>query len=120
MKMNRIAAAALAGTMLTAPVLAEDAAWTPPTVTQEEMDDCRSGLLSGMDALEDSLSALEGWYYGQILRGEPLYPPAYGKVLTSAVTIDEVRRVLEQYSYSVGYVVTARPGTEGKGTPDEE
>lgn len=89
-------------------------------ITQEEMDDCRSGLLSGMDALEDSLSALEGWYYGQILRGEPLYPPAYGKVLTSAVTIDEVRRVLEQYSYSVGYVVTARPGTEGKGTPDEE
>ena len=89
-------------------------------ITQEEMDDCRSGLLSGMDALEDSLSALEGWYYGQILRGEPLYPPAYGKVLTSAVPIDEVRRVLEQYSYSVGYVVTARPGTEGKGTPDEE
>ena len=64
------------------------------------MDDCRSGLLSGMDALEDSLSALEGWYYGQILRGEPLYPPAYGKVLTSAVTIDEVRRVLEQYKAS--------------------
>lgn len=89
-------------------------------ITQEEMDDCRRGLLSGMDALEDSLSALEGWYYGQILRGEPLYPPAYGKVLTSAVTIDEVRRVLERYSYSVGYVVTARPGTEGKGDPDEE
>lgn len=38
MKMNRIAAAALAGAMLVAPVLAEDTAWTPPTVTQEEMD----------------------------------------------------------------------------------
>lgn len=38
MKMNRIAAAALAGAMLAAPVLAEDTAWTPPTVTQEEMD----------------------------------------------------------------------------------
>ena len=35
MKMNRIAAAALAGAMLAAPVLAEDTAWTPPTVTQE-------------------------------------------------------------------------------------
>ena len=43
MKMNRIAAAALAGTMLTAPVLAEDAAWTPPTVTQEEMDAVQLG-----------------------------------------------------------------------------
>lgn len=38
MKMNRIAAAALAGAMLAAPVLAEDTEWTPPTVTQEEMD----------------------------------------------------------------------------------
>ena len=76
--------------------------------------------LKGIDIGQSSLSALEGWYYGQILRGEPLYPPAYGKVLTSAVTIDEVRRVLERYSYSVGYVVTARPGTEGKGDPDEE
>ena len=38
MKMNRIAAAALAGAMLAAPVLAEDTAWTPPMVTQEEMD----------------------------------------------------------------------------------
>lgn len=43
MKMNRIAAAALAGIMLTAPVLAEDAAWTPPTVTQEEMDAVQLG-----------------------------------------------------------------------------
>ncbi len=43
MKMNRIAAAALAGTMLTAPVLAADAAWTPPTVTQEEMDAVQLG-----------------------------------------------------------------------------
>ena len=43
MKMNRIAAAALAGIMLAAPVLAEDAAWTPPTVTQEEMDAVQLG-----------------------------------------------------------------------------
>ena len=40
-----------------------------------------------MDALGDSLAALENWYYGQITRGEPLYPPEYGKVLTSAVTL---------------------------------
>ena len=43
MKMNRIAAAALAGAMLAAPVLAEDTAWTPPTVTQEEMDAVQLG-----------------------------------------------------------------------------
>ena len=44
-------------------------------ITQEEVDDCRRGLLSSMDALGDSLAALENWYYGQITRGEPLYPP---------------------------------------------
>ena len=48
-------------------------------ITREEVDDCRRGLLSSMDALGDSLAALENWYYGQITRGEPLYPPEYGK-----------------------------------------
>ena len=84
-------------------------------ITQEEVDDCRRGLLSSMDALGDSLAALENWYYGQITRGEPLYPPEYGKVLTSAVSLDEVRQTLQSYSYSVCYAVTAEPGTQGKG-----
>ena len=88
-------------------------------ITQEEMDDCRRGLLSSMDALSDSLAALEGWYYGQITRGEPLYPPEYGKVLTGAVTLDEVRQALQSYSYSVCYDVTAKPGTAGKGGAED-
>ena len=88
-------------------------------ITQEEVDDCRRGLLSSMDALGDSLAALENWYYGQITRGEPLYPPEYGKVLTSAVTLDEVRQTLQSYSYSVCYAVTAEPGTQGKGGSED-
>ncbi len=88
-------------------------------LTQEEVDDCRRGLLSGMDALEDSLAALESWYYGQITRGEPLYPPSYGKVLTSAVKLDEVRQALQGYHYAVGYTLTAQPGTQGKGGADD-
>ena len=84
-------------------------------ITQEEVDDCRRGLLSSMDALGDSLAALENWYYGQITRGEPLYPPEYGKVLTSAVSLDEVRQTLQSYSYSVCYAVTAEPDDAGKG-----
>ena len=87
--------------------------------TQEEVDDCRRGLLSSMDALGDSLAALENWYYGQITRGEPLYPPEYGKVLTSAVSLDEVRQTLQSYSYSVCYAVTAEPGTQGKGGSED-
>ena len=89
------------------------------SITQEEIDDCRRGLLSSMDALSDSLAALEGWYYGQITRGEPLYPPEYGKVLTSAVSLDEVRQTLQSYSYSVCYAVTAEPGTQGKGGSED-
>lgn len=58
MKMNRIAAAALAGTMLTAPVLAEDAAWTPPTVTQEEMDAVQLGERILMRARRATTSGL--------------------------------------------------------------
>ena len=89
------------------------------TISQEEVDDCRRGLLSSMDALGDSLAALENWYYGQITRGEPLYPPEYGKVLTSAVSLDEVRQTLQSYSYSVCSAVTAEPGTQGKGGSED-
>lgn len=102
-----------------AAILAEWEALKNGPITQEEVDDCRRGLLSGMDALEDSLAALENWYYGQITRGEPLYPPAYGKVLTSAVSLDEVRQALQSYSYSVCYTLTAKPGTQGKGGAED-
>ena len=102
-----------------AAILAEWEGLKNGPITQEEVDDCRRGLLSSMDALGDSLAALENWYYGQITRGEPLYPPEYGKVLTSAVTLDEVRQTLQNYSYSVCYAVTAKPGTQGKGGAED-
>lgn len=102
-----------------AAILAEWEALKNGPITQEEVNDCRRGLLSGMDALGDSLAALESWYYGQITRGEPLYPPEYGKVLTSAVSLDEVRQTLQSYSYSVCYAVTAKPGTQGKGGAED-
>lgn len=77
-------------------------------ITEQEMDDCRRSLLSSLDSLGDSLGGLESWYYGQILRDEALAPPEYGKVLTNAVTADEVREVLQSYHYSVGYMLTAK------------
>ena len=77
-------------------------------ITEQEMDDCRRSLLSSLDSLGDSLGGLESWYYGQILRDEALAPPEYGKVLTNAVTADEVREVLQGYHYSVGYTLTAK------------
>ena len=41
------------------------------------------------------------------------------KVLTGAVTLDEVRQALQSYSYSVCYDVTAKPGTAGKGGAED-
>ena len=102
-----------------AAILAELEGLKNGPITQEEVDDCRRGLLSSMDALGDSLAALENWYYGQITRGEPLYPPEYGKVLTGAVSLDEVRQTLQSYHYSVCYAVTAEPGTQGKGGSED-
>ena len=82
-------------------------------ITEEEMQDCRRGLLSSMDALGDSLSGLEGWYYGQIARGEPLSPPEYGRVQVEAVTADAVQELLGRYHYSVCYALTAAEAEKG-------
>ncbi len=38
-------------------------------ITDEELEDCRRGLLSGMDGVEDSLGGMETWYYIEVLRG---------------------------------------------------
>lgn len=81
-------------------------------VTAEEMEDSRRSLLSGMDALGDSLAGLESWYYGQIARGEALSPPEYGRVLLQAVTAGQVREQLNSYHYSVCYALT-RAGEGG-------
>ena len=40
-------------------------------------------------------------------------------MLTSAVSLDEVRQTLQSYSYSVCYDVTAKPGTAGKGGAED-
>ena len=49
---------------------------------------------------------------------DPAFKP-YGKVLTGAVSLDEVRQTLQSYHYSVCYAVTAEPGTQGKGGSED-
>ena len=75
-------------------------------VGAEELEQCRRALLGSMDAVEDSLGGQENWYYGAILRGEPLITPAEGKSLTCAVTAEEIRDLLRSYHYSVCYLLT--------------
>ena len=88
MKMNRIAAAALAGTMLAAPVLAEDAAWTPPTVTQEEMDAVQLGeriLMRGTEGDDVRLVQQRLYDLGYVTDKENI-TGYYGDVSKDAVT----------------------------------
>ena len=80
-------------------------------VTAEEMEQCRLSMLGSMDAVGDSLGALESWYYGAFLRGEDPITPEEGKALTAAVTAEQVRQLMRSYHYSVCYTVTA--GEEG-------
>ena len=94
-----------------AAILKELAGLQRDLVTVDEMEDCRRALLSGFDAVYDSLSGMESWYYNQITRDEALAPPEYEKVLTGAVTREQVREVLRSYRYSVCYAVTGTPGT---------
>ena len=77
-------------------------------ITAGELEDTRRALLSGMESLGDSLAALENWYYGQIARGEPLTDPETARAAVCAVTEEEVRAILQGYSYSVRYIVTAQ------------
>ena len=77
-------------------------------ITEEELEDCRRSLLSGMDAVGDSLEGEENWYYMQICRGEPLLPPSRSKEALLAVTREDVRRILQGFHYSLGYLLTRK------------
>lgn len=77
-------------------------------ITDAELEDCRRSLLSGMDAVGDSLEGEENWYYMQICRGEPLVSPSKGKEALLAVTREDVRRILKGFHYSLGYLLTRK------------
>ena len=53
-------------------------------ITDEELEDCRRGLLSGMNGVEDSLGGMETWYYIEVLRAgansaAPIQTPAQAR-----------------------------------------
>lgn len=75
-------------------------------ITDEEMEDCRRGLLSSLESVEDSLSGLEGWYFAEIARGGPVSTPAQARAALEQVTKEQVRQVLRQFTLSVSYLLT--------------
>ena len=79
-------------------------------ITDEELEDCRLGLLSGMQGVEDTLGGIETWYYIEVLRsgGAPakVQTPAEARAALQAVTRDDVRAILRKLTLSVSYLLT--------------
>ena len=79
-------------------------------ITDEELEDCRRSLLSGMTGLEDTLGGIETWYYMEVLRGGPVQTPAEARAALCAVTKEDVRAILRGLSLSVSYCLTNKEG----------
>ena len=75
-------------------------------ITDEELEDCRRSLLSGMAGIEDTLGGIETWYYMEVLRGGPVQTPDQARAALRAVTKEDVRAVLRQLTLSVSYLLT--------------
>ena len=89
-----------------AAILKELAQLCDGPITDEEMEDCRRGLLSSLESVEDSLSGLEGWYFAEIARGGPVSTPAQARAALEQATKEQVRQVLRQFTLSVSYLLT--------------
>ncbi|MFI3169048.1 MAG: insulinase family protein [Faecalibacterium sp.] len=82
-------------------------------ITDEEFEDCRRGLVSGTNSVEDTLAGIESWYYMEIMRGGAVHTPAEARAALLAVTKEQVQEILAQFSLSVSYLVTkAEEGTD--------
>ena len=89
-----------------AAVLKELADLCDGPITDEELEDCRRSLLSGMTGLEDTLGGIETWYYMEVLRGGPIQTPDDARAALCAVTKDDVRAILRALTLSVSYCLT--------------
>ncbi len=81
-------------------------------ITDEELEDCRRSLLSGMTGLEDTLGGIETWYYMEVLRrGGPIQSPDEARTSAlCAVTKEDVRAILRALTLSVSYCLTREGG----------
>ena len=80
-------------------------------ITDEELEDCRRSLLSGMTGLEDTLGGIETWYYMEVLRGGPIQSPDEARAALCAVTKEDVRGILRALTLSVSYCLTREEGS---------
>lgn len=87
-------------------VLAELEELCAGPISEEELEDCRRGILSALDGLEDTLGGLENWYYMEVLRGGPVQSPAEARAALCAVQQAEVQQLLRRFTLSVSCLLT--------------
>ena len=91
-------------------ILEELAALCTGPITRQELEDCRRGLIAGLEGIEDSLGGIESWYGMEIIRGGAITTPAQARADLAAVTEEQVRAVLRRFSLSVSYLLTRKEG----------
>ena len=79
-------------------------------ITPDELEDCRRGLIAGLEGVEDSLGGIESWYAMEIIRGGAIATPADARAGLAAVTEGQVRAALRRFSLSVSYLLTRKEG----------
>jgi len=68
--------------------------------------------MPGMNGLEDTLGGIETWYYMEVLRGGPVQTPDDARRALLAVTREDVRDILKQFTLSVSCLLTREEGNE--------
>lgn len=85
-------------------VLQELAALQNEGAGETELADAKRAIIGALDAVEDSLSGIEMWYLGAILRGHIVTPQQVAQALLP-VTAEQVQKVLSLLSLSVVYTI---------------
>lgn len=78
-------------------------------ITEEELAEAKSAAFEELSEIYDSVSAISGWYLGQILGGEIITPEEYKRQLAE-VTSQRIQAAARQYSLDTVY--TLRPESE--------
>ena len=91
-------------------ILEELAALCTGPITTQELEDCRRGLIAGLEGIEDSSAASRAGTAWKIIRGGAITTPAQARADLAAVTEEQVRAVLRRFSLSVSYLLTRKEG----------
>lgn len=80
-------------------------------IEEKEIEDTKRCLVNNIKGLCDALSGLEGWYFGELMRGT-LNTPQQSIDEIMAVTSDDIRQIISKFTLSVEYVLTQKGGTK--------